>query len=309
MDPLAHALAGTLLGKANPSRKKGLILACLLGALIPDIDIILTLWGKDLYLTEHRGFTHSLLGLLPMSLLSAWIAGWAARKWEDRASFKFLWFMGLVGVISHLLLDWCTSWGTMLLWPNRTRFALDNLFIIDAWYWCLLALPLGASFFFKKQSLRLCWGGFLLVLGYHGLAAYNHWKAIQLVKADRPQASVVAFPEPFSPFRWSAYNCADGLIRNAHLNFLEKARSEDWNQWREPARTPALQKVQDSPEGRQYLWFARMPMWEELPQVDGSTVIYFWDLRFNTYLRSDQTSRRFGEKFVVRDGKVTASRY
>ena len=306
MDPLAHALAGTLLGKTNPSRKRGLVLACLAGALIPDIDIVLTLWSRNLYITEHRGFTHSLLGLLPMSLLAAWMAAWVARNWKDRASFTHLWFMALVGVVSHLLLDWCTAWGTMLLWPNRTRFALDNLFIIDAWYWAVLALPLGAAFFFKEQSLRLCWAGFLLVLGYHGLAGYNHWKALQIVRHDRPGAVSLAFPQPFSPFRWSAYNRAEGLVRNAYINFLEQAGPTEWNEWKEPPKSAALQLVLDSPEGKQYLWFARMPMWEELKQVDGSTVIYFWDLRFNAYWHADQTTRRFGEKFVVRDGKVTA---
>jgi inner membrane protein len=305
MDPLAHTLAGTLLGKSHPSKAKGLVLACVLGAVAPDIDIVLTLWGRDFYITEHRGFTHSLLGLLPVSLLSAWVAYLFVRQFKDRASFQALLGMAGLGVVSHDLLDWCTSWGTMLFWPNRTRYSLDHLFIVDPWYWALLALPVTATFLFKEHRLRLCWAGFMVVLGYHGLAAYNHWKALRIVESDRPQAWRAAFPQPFSPFRWSAYNRADGLLKNARIDFLLDPQPLEWKQWQEPPATPELKAAQDSANGRKYLWFARVPMWEEVKQPDGSFLVNFWDMRFSNEVVKDKFARRFGAKFVVQGGQVT----
>jgi len=305
MDPLAHTLAGTLLGKSHPSKAKGLVLACVLGAIAPDIDIVLTLWGRDFYITEHRGFTHSLLGLLPMSFLSAWAAYLFVKQFKDHGSFQALWGMALMGVVSHDLLDWCTSWGTMLLWPNRTRFSLDYLFIVDPWYWALLALPVAGTFLFKEQRLRFCWTGFLIILGYHGLAAFNHWKALGIVERDRPQAWRAAFPQPFSPFRWSAYNRADGLLKNARIDFLLNRQPLEWNQWLEPPMTPEIKAVMGSEKGKQYLWFARVPMWEEEKQLDGTALVHFWDRRFNARWHKEPEVRRFGAVFMVKDGQVT----
>ncbi|HTC20305.1 MAG TPA: metal-dependent hydrolase [bacterium] len=305
MDDLTHALAGTLMARTHPSKKRGLALACVFGSLIPDIDIVLTLWGRDFYVTEHRGFTHSLWGLLPMSFLAAGAAWLWVRKKEDGASFPLLWFMAGLGVVSHILLDWCTSWGTMIFWPNRTRFSLDHLFIIDLWYMAILALPIAFSFYRKEYRVRICVAGIACTLAYHALVAFNHQKAVALVGEGHPGAWTAAFPQPFSPFRWSAYEREKGLLRNARIDFLKSAEPLEWNEWQEPLRTAAVQAAMDSPRGRDFLWFARVPMWREEAQADGSTAVYFWDLRFNGYGRSGQESHRFGERFIVKDGKVT----
>jgi hypothetical protein len=60
----------------------------------------------------------------------------------------------------------------------------------------------------------------------------------------------------------------------------------------------------DSPLGKQFFWFARVPVWEEAQEPDGTFLVTFWDMRFNTYLMKDSVSRRFGAYFKVKDGKV-----
>lgn len=304
MDDLTHVLAGTLMGRANPSRRRGLVLACVFGSLIPDIDVVPSLWDKTAYITLHRGFTHSLLGLGPMSLLAAWAAWGLVRRKKDGAGFKALWAMALLGVVVHILLDWCTSWGTMILWPDRTRFALDHLFIIDLWYMGLLALPILWSLFRPGQRARICAAGIGAALAYHGLAAYNHHQAMEIARDDRPAAAAEAFPQPFSPFRWSVYDREDGLLRNTRVDFLADAGPRQWQEWKEPARDADLQAAMDSPAGRQFLWFARVPLWDEEKQADGSTAVYFWDARFNAYWHEKRTTRRFGMRVVVKDGRV-----
>ena len=304
MDDLAHALAGTLMGRAQPSKARGLILACVLGALAPDIDVLLSLWGRDFYITEHRGFTHSALGLIPTSLFAAWLAWLALKRIKGGASFKALWAMAFLGVVSHDFMDWCTNWGTMLLWPNRTRFALDHLFIVDIWYSLLLALPVLASAFWKEQRVKICVGGLALVAAYHALAAYNHHRALALVQNDRPGTWVAAFPQPFSPFRWSAFNRGEGLVKHVKIDFLKSGAGLEWDQWPEPPQTPAAQAAMDSPEGKRFMWFARMPMWEEEKKPDGTIEVGFWDMRFQTPYLKDRVGRRFGARVVVKDGKV-----
>ena len=305
MDDITHALAGTLLAQAHPSKRKGLILACVAGALVPDIDIVLTLWGRHLYLTEHRGFTHSLLGVIPMSLFAAGIAWAWVRKKKDPASFGMLWLFALTGVISHILLDWCTSWGTMILWPNRTRFALDYLFIIDLWYASCLAMPLLAGLYWKEYRVKISLAGLALVLAYHGLTAFNHQRALGLVRMNEPQVWKAAFPLPFSPFRWSIFGRADGVLDQKRVDLLKADPILGSSEWKAPFLTPELQQVMDSPQGKKYLWFARVPVWEEEEQKDGTSVIRFWDMRFQNYLDNGQAQKRFGTVFQVKEGHVT----
>jgi inner membrane protein len=110
MDDLTHVLVGTLIAQTIPSQKKGLVLACVLGAVAPDLDVVLSLFNHQLYVSEHRGFTHSLWGILPIILFAAWGAWLFIRKKSDGASFPALIGMALLGDLSHLALDWCTSW-------------------------------------------------------------------------------------------------------------------------------------------------------------------------------------------------------
>ena len=304
MDPIAHSLAGTLIGRTQPSRKRGLVLACVLGALAPDIDIILTLWGSQFYMTEHRGFTHSFLGFIPVSLFSAWVAWLFVRTKADRAPFKWMFGMAMLGVASHLYLDWCTSWGTMLLWPNRERFSGDSLFIVDLWYTAILAIPIVVSAFIKTHRAKICGVGILLAAGYHLFAVYNHSRAMEVAAKDRPQAWRAAFPQPLSPYRWSAFNRQDRLLRNARIDFLISPDALGWTDYPDPPMTPDLQAAMDSPEGKQFLWFSRVPYWEARPQPDGTQEISCLDLRFYAYAFKNQSTRRFGKKFTVKDGKV-----
>ncbi len=304
MDPIAHTLAGTLVGRANPSHKKGLVLACVLGALVPDIDIILTLWGKDLYMTEHRGFTHSLLGFIPVSLLAALAAWLFVRRGQAPAPFKSIFAMASLGVLSHLYLDWCTSWGTMLFWPNRTRFAMDTMFIVDVWYMALLASPIILSVFWKRHRALICTAGILGAALYHLLTAFNHYRAIEVAEQDRPQAWRTAFPQPFSPFRWEAFNRQDELLRGGRIDFLKSAGALEWKEWQTPPMSEEAKAVFHSPKGKQFLWFSRIPMWKEEKLPDGSVEVDCWDMRFYTYLWKDQVMGHFGQKFFVKDGQV-----
>jgi inner membrane protein len=311
MDDLTHALAGTLIARANPSKKKGLVLACVIGALIPDVDSVFTLFNRHLYITEHRGFTHSWLGFLPVSLLAAWLAWLIVRRKKESASFKDLFCMALIGVISNIGLDWFTSWGTMMFWPVRTRFALDHLFIIDLWYLALLTLPLVAGVFFKQKRVAISLAGIALVVCYHGLAAYEHHRALKVAIEDRPQGLHIALPEPFSPFRWSVFNRQEGVLRSARVDFLKNPGPLTWQEWREPPQTPEIQAALDDPDIKTFFWFARVPMWEEEKQPDGTAIIHFWDQRFHaTFGRGgEKTSRHFGAKVVVKDGKVIQSSF
>src|ERR1700686_1810488 len=96
-----------------------------------------------LILTWHRSITHSLLCLplfaVALAALTRWFVRW--RKW-DAPSFASLTGIYAIGILSHILLDLVTSFGTMIWSPLKwSRPAWDLIFIIDFSFSAILLVP------------------------------------------------------------------------------------------------------------------------------------------------------------------------
>ncbi|HEX8835543.1 MAG TPA: metal-dependent hydrolase [Candidatus Acidoferrum sp.] len=146
MDTITHGIAGALIGKAafrgeemfalRPMNRARIVTwALMLGAIFPDADVFRDMFSHDklLIVTWHRSITHSLI-LMPLwALLLAWIthAFCKWRKWEA-PSFAALTGIYAVGIVSHILLDLVTTFGTMIWSPVEwSRPAWDMIFIVD----------------------------------------------------------------------------------------------------------------------------------------------------------------------------------
>jgi membrane-bound metal-dependent hydrolase YbcI (DUF457 family) len=156
MDTITHGIAGAMIGKAvfrgedvyasGPmNRGRVITWSLMLGAIFPDSDVLRDLFSRDplLIVTWHRSITHSLL-MLPLwaLLLAAITRGFAkSRKW-DAPPFAALSGVYGVGILSHILLDLVTSFGTMIWSPVRwSRPAWDLIFIIDFTFTAILLVP------------------------------------------------------------------------------------------------------------------------------------------------------------------------
>jgi inner membrane protein len=65
VDPLAHTLVGACLGEAGLKHRSRLAMpTLLLGANLPDVDAIATLFGRDCMYDFRRGWTHGVFGML-----------------------------------------------------------------------------------------------------------------------------------------------------------------------------------------------------------------------------------------------------
>lgn len=156
MDTITHGIAGALIGKAvfrgedlftsRPmNRSRVLTWSLMLGSIFPDSDVIRDIFSHDrlLIVTWHRSITHSLVMLPLWALLLAGItrgfANW--RKWEA-PSFAALSAIYAVGILSHILLDLVTSFGTMIWSPLEwSRPAWDLIFIIDFTLTAIVLVP------------------------------------------------------------------------------------------------------------------------------------------------------------------------
>jgi membrane-bound metal-dependent hydrolase YbcI (DUF457 family) len=156
MDTITHGIAGALISKAvfrgedlfashAMNRSRLITWSLMVGAIFPDSDVLRDLFSHDslLIVTWHRSITHSLV-LLPVwaMLLAGITRGFAHwRKWEA-PSFAALSAIYGVGILSHILLDLVTTFGTMIWSPlNWSRPAWDLIFIIDFTLTAILLVP------------------------------------------------------------------------------------------------------------------------------------------------------------------------
>src|SRR5579859_1709034 len=156
MDTITHGIAGALIGKAlfrgedlvsrRPMNQARIVTwAMMLGAIFPDSDVIRDIFSKNdmLMITWHRSITHSLLCLpvfaVLLAVMSREFAKW--RKWES-PSLAQLTGIYAVGILSHILLDLVTTFGTMVWSPLEwSRPAWDLVFIVDFSFSGILLIP------------------------------------------------------------------------------------------------------------------------------------------------------------------------
>ena len=183
MDTITHGIAGALIGKAfckgddmfpaKPVNRARIVTwSLMLGAVFPDIDVVRDIFSHDhlLVITWHRSITHSLLMLPIFSLLLAALTRWIARKFQWEApSFAILTLIYAVGILSHILLDLATTFGTMIWSPLRwSRPAWDLIFIVDFSFTAILFIPQFLAWVYRDAKLArlralLLWLVFVLL--------------------------------------------------------------------------------------------------------------------------------------------------
>lgn len=167
MDTITHGIAGALLGKAlfrgedmfargAVSRGRVITWTAMLGAVFPDADIFRDMASHDpmLIMTWHRSITHSLVCLplfaVTLAALTCGFAKW--RKWEA-PSFAALIGIYAAAILSHIVLDLATTFGTMIWSPvGWSRPAWDLLFIVDFTLSALLLGPQLLAWVYRKPE-------------------------------------------------------------------------------------------------------------------------------------------------------------
>jgi inner membrane protein len=179
VDPLTQASIGAA-AAAIVCRKAETRHALLLGALAgaaPDLDVLIRSETDPLLaLQYHRHFTHALLiapliGLLVAALFKR-LFFWKHYRYRRLALF------GMMGAITHGLIDACTSYGTLLYWPiSHHRESWDIISIIDPIFTLPLALLSVIAFVFRRP--RFAQFAVALCLIYLSLGSYQRGQATQ----------------------------------------------------------------------------------------------------------------------------------
>jgi membrane-bound metal-dependent hydrolase YbcI (DUF457 family) len=161
MDPITHGITGALLGKGWFSKRQGRVatLAAILGAVFPDVDIVVELISRDplAIVKYHRGITHSFVALPFWAALLAWLTRYFARlRGIETPSGPMLTLIYGVGIASHIFLDGTTSFGTRMWTPlSQKRVAWDLMFIIDFVLSACVLLPQIAAWVYSARDPQL----------------------------------------------------------------------------------------------------------------------------------------------------------
>jgi inner membrane protein len=163
MENITHSLFGAALYYAGGKRFAPRTLPLwIIGANLPDIDVVTQFVSRLTYLEHHRGLTHTALAILPLTtiLTISWQL-WAryrgdfsqpqaatAEAWSNTPDHPTVspnpgWKIGcaaLVTIISHTSLDWLNNYGVRPALPFSNHwFYGDLVFIADPWIWLLLS--------------------------------------------------------------------------------------------------------------------------------------------------------------------------
>ena len=315
VDSITHALTGVVIAKAIDDEKIGTwgTIAGLSMGFFPDSDFILGLFSRQFYLEYHRDFTHSLL-LIPFYAL---FFSWIFVKISRRPYFWNFYKICLPVLVSHVILDLLTSYGTMIFSPFfEHRYSWDLIFMIDIIFSGIIFLPFLFSFFWKRKSRWICRGALIGLPLYILFCLVQHNRAIEITKGfakdlNEEVVQVASLPQPLSPFRWANYvetkkrvyeGFVDLLTKEKALNidgkvefaldgsFFERLRRLNilyqppekvkYQSWQRLNGSPWVEKALATKGVKFFYWFARFPVVKSVNSRDGTHRVEFMDVRF-----------------------------
>ncbi len=139
MDSLTQGLLGAITFAAVKDKdigKKSLLIGAIAGT-IPDLDVFLSpLFNSIEFLTVHRSVSHSIVLAIVLSFILGEIFYKIYQQKQSRTSWSLAFFLA---IMTHSLLDWCTTYGTKLLSPfNDHLFSTNNIHVFEPVYTLIL---------------------------------------------------------------------------------------------------------------------------------------------------------------------------
>jgi inner membrane protein len=277
-----------------------------LAAEAPDLDVFGGVRGRVFAFAHHRGFTHSFLGLILVSLV---VVGFMYMVWRIRGRktndpdlrprWGLLFVFAYIAGLSHILLDYTNNYGVRPFWPFSERwFSWDIVYILEPAL--LIALILGLTvpslaglineeIGARQKGPKGRWGAIvaLVVVVLTWLVRdYEHRRAVNALRArtynQADPIRVAAYPNMLNPFSWRGAVETRDFFALADVDSLKPDVDPDGNLdiRYKPEETPVTLAAKNSYLGRVYLDWAKFPMTQTESSSDGLYIVRFEDLRF-----------------------------
>jgi inner membrane protein len=294
MDNLTHSLVGFMIARSGIDRKIPKAAALMiLAANVPDIDVVSGLGGSLNYLKWHRSYSHALAAAPVMALLPLLVL----MIFRVRPSI-WGYLFSLLGVLSHLLLDWTNLYGIRLLLPFSSEWLrLDQTDIVDPWIWALLFLAIAGPALARLVGSEIgaksgagprrgwAWFALLAILGYEGARYAAHSRALAVMGAHIYNGSIAkrlsAMPDRMNPWRWRGIAEGEGFVDIVPIDLGAEFDPSEGRIEYAPEPNPAIDIARRTPAFEGFASFSQLPFWKITPVPDGTRVELI-DLRFGT---------------------------
>ncbi len=279
MDNLTHSLTGLMLSRAGLNRLyPRATLLLVISANIPDIDFVAIVGGPLYYFEQHRGITHSVASAPVMALLAVLITCAIARTMRG---WLVAWGLALIGVASHLLLDWTNVYGIRLLYPFSSQwFHLDLINLFDLIVWAVLLFgwlaPMLGKLVSGEIGAKPGTGQGLAIFALSFFLIYDfgrflwHQRAIEILNSriyqGGPPIRAAAFPSPaVSPLEWEGWIERPEFVMHFPVNVLREFDPTAGTIIYKPPPGPAIEAARQAHPVAVFLRFAQYPLWSVAP--------------------------------------------
>lgn len=259
MDSLTQIALGAAVGIAVAGKSHGRK-AALIGAIcgtIPDLDVFIDHGDPVSNFTMHRGFSHSILFAVLATPIFVWIFSklkWFAVNFKDK-SIHLAIFLCL---LTHMLLDALTIYGTQLFWPLQIPpVGVGSIFIIDPFY--TLPLLTGVIWFLCNKSLdanryALIISSFYLLWS---MSAQNSVRDVALDQwdgAEKP-AHILVQPTPFNTVLWRIVIVTDAGYQVGYYSLFDGDREISYKNFL--SQTDLLNTIAEDVNVKKLQWFSK----------------------------------------------------
>jgi inner membrane protein len=269
----------------------------LLAANAPDIDIISALGGSLTYLHYHRHITHTLVALPVLPLLCLAFVRLVGRK---PLNWLGAYFIGCIGVASHLILDLTNIYGVRLLLPFSGHwFRWDTTSVIDFWIWAALLLAVLAPMLARLVNAEIGastgkTGGAYRAFAIAGLAFLALYDGGRYILHERALATldariyggnaarrVAAFPTG-SMVRWRGLAETADAVVFVDVDLTGEFNPSTGRVFYKPEPVPAFEAARRTQVFQEFLRFSQFPFWQAMPadQPPNAIRVEAMDLRF-----------------------------
>lgn len=223
---LGAAVSNAVLGKKLGNRS--LLYGAIIGT-IPDLDIIAGKFFSDsLQAIEiHRGFSHSILFFILLSLILAKVIQFAEKR--VNISYKRAFTAVFLILLTHSLLDIFTTWGTQIFWPWEEKIAFKSIFVIDPLYTLPLLfflylsarLPKYSRKRYRRNTTGLIWSTSYLLATLVIQTIVSRKAAEQLQNENTAYINIQAKPAAFTTVLWNIIAEDDDFFYLSDYSFLD----------------------------------------------------------------------------------------
>ncbi len=312
MEPVTHLLTGATLARTGFNRKTALATVTMtLAAEAADLDILAYFKGSACGFIQHRGITHTFVGIPVIAGLVVGLVWLVDTLWQRlRGAHRrpealprrwgWLYLFACIAGLSHILLDFTNSYGVRPFYPFRREwYAWDIVFIVEPLMLAVLIAALVLPWIFGLVGEEIgarqrgpggrgaAIAALLCIVALWGVRDFEHRRALAALNAleyhGEPATRVAAFPYMVNPFQWTGVAETSKAYISMKVDSL-RPEVDPGNRalsYYKPEPTEAAEAARKTPLGRAYIEWARFPLVQaEHLDTTGEELVHLGDVRF-----------------------------